>query len=162
MKKRKGQGLKTLLFLILTIIALGSGVYSRNYQQNHLQGEDSGALVQSYYLLEDAVIQINNVNTGENPQKSMKNIKEISSRLASYGARKSALTLKEDGQLLLNRHYTALRELGVNLNAQSIETLENNETVETYLKDIKKVQESQKKVFKRFNVNEAALKQRKK
>ncbi|OEG21287.1 hypothetical protein BCR24_07405 [Enterococcus ureilyticus] len=160
-KKQKNQRTWSVILFLLAGVSLGGGFYSRNYQQNHLQGEDSEALVQSYYLLEDAKIQISNIQAGENPQKSIKNIQEITSRLASYGARKSSPNLKEDGQTLLNRHYTLLREVGVNLNSQTVESLQKEETAASYLKDLEKAHDSQNKVFKRFGVNEGALKKKK-
>ncbi|OJG73983.1 hypothetical protein RV12_GL000331 [Enterococcus quebecensis] len=160
-KKRKRQLLWSVIFVLSAGVTLISGFYSRDYQQNHLQGEDSEALVQSYYLLEDAKIQIKHIQAGENPQKSIKNLQEITSRLASYGARKSSFNLKEDGQTLLNRHYKLLREVGVNLNSQTVENLQDTETADSYLKDIDKAQDNQSKVFKRFSVNEGALKKKK-
>ncbi|MBP1046523.1 hypothetical protein I6N96_09515 [Enterococcus sp. BWM-S5] len=159
-KKRRSRRLWSILFLLIAAMSLGGGFYSRYYQQNNLGGDDSEALVQSYYLLEEAVLQINNVQAGENPQKSIKNLQEVTSRLASYGARKAAMSLSTDGQTLLNRHFTMLRELGVNLNGQTVESLQNQGTSEGYLEDIEKVRESQSKVFKRFNVNEGALKKK--
>lgn len=157
-KKRKKQLFRSVLLLLIAGLSLGTGLYSRYYQQNHLPSEDSEALVQSYYLLDEAQLQINNIAAGENPQKSIKNLQEITSRLASYGARRASLSLAEDGQNLLNRHFTLLRELGVNLNGQTVDSLANQTTAESYLKDIEKVQESQSSVFKRFSVNEQALK----
>ncbi|MBL1229908.1 hypothetical protein IW492_11760 [Enterococcus sp. BWB1-3] len=159
-KKRKGQRRRSLIVLVFAGLFLASGMYSRYYQQNHLQAEDADALVQSYYLLDDAALQITNIQNGDNPKKSSNNLHEITSQLASYGARKANLTLTEDGQKLLNRHFTLLRELGVNLNGQSAESLQQVGKAEEYLADIVKVQESQSTVFKRFNVNEGALKKK--
>ena len=160
-KRKKIQLSKSLLFFILSLLFLSGSYYTRNYQQNHLDGEDSQAILQSYFLLEDLQTQLDNIKKNENPQKSIKNIKEISSRLASYGSRKSSNLLQEDGQNLLNRHYQLLRETGINLNNQTVEMLQEPSVNEAYTRDIKKVTESQKKVFERFNINENALKKKK-
>lgn len=159
-KKRKSRRLWSILFLLFAVLSIGGGFYSRYYQQNNLGGDDSEALVQSYYLLEEAALQISNVQAGENPQKSIKNLQEVTSRLASYGARKAAMSLSPEGQTLLNRHFTMLRELGVNLHGQTVESLQNQQVSETYLEDIDKVRASQSNVFKRFKVNEGALKKK--
>lgn len=160
-KKKNKQLIKSVVFFCISLTFLGGSYYTRNYQQNHLDGDDSQAILQSYFLLDELQTQLDNIQKNENPQKSIKNIKEISSRLASYGSRKASGLLQEDGQNLLNRHYQLLREIGVNLNNQTLEMLEETSVNEAYINDIKKVNENQKKVFERFNINEKALKQKK-
>lgn len=147
-----------ITFLLLALLAGGGSFYTRYYQQYHLQSEDSEAIVQSYYLLDELTTQLKELETGTTPQKNYKNIHELSGRLGSYGLRKAFEGLTEDNQKLLNRYFVLLRELGVNLNGQKLEGLQNTETIQGYLTDIEKAQESQAKVFKQFKVNEAALK----
>ncbi|MBL1229135.1 hypothetical protein IW492_07795 [Enterococcus sp. BWB1-3] len=147
-----------IVLLVLALLAGGGSFYTRYYQQYHLQAEDSEAIVQSYYLLEELVVQLQELEAGTTPQKSFKNIHELSGRLGSYGARKAYQGLTEDNQKLLNRYFVQLRELGVNLNGQRVETLQATEAIQGYLTDIEKAEESQTKVFKQFKVNEAALK----
>lgn len=161
MKKAYKQRLiGSICYSLLALLLIGSGLFLRHYQQNHLQGEDSEALVQSYFLLAHAKEQLKKIQAGENPQKSLGNLQEITSQLASYGARRASRQLAEDGQTLLNRQYVLLKDLGVNLNGQVLETLQNEPVMASYLSDIENVQTSQKKVFERFQVNEAALKKR--
>ncbi|MHC5228831.1 YccF domain-containing protein [Enterococcus sp. LJL99] len=160
-KKKNKELVKSIIFLCISLTFLGGSYYTRTYQQNHLDGEDSQAILQSYFLLQELQSQLENIQKNENPQKSIKNIKEISSRLASYGSRKASGILQEDGQNLLNRHYQLLREIGVNLNNQTLEMLQESSVNEAYVNDAKKVTENQKKVFERFKINEKALKKKK-
>lgn len=159
-KQKRQQLVWSALYLLVAGCSFASSYFAYDYQQNHLQGEDSQAIVQSYYLLEDMQLQVENIQKGEAPQKSMNNIKEISSLLSSYGARRASLSLKEDAQQILNRYFVLLRELGTNLNSQSVEQLSVQSVSDSYLGDIKKAQESQSQVFERFKVNEGALKKK--
>lgn len=159
-KRKNKQLIGCLICFFLLGVSFGVSYFFYDYQQNHLQGEDAQVLVQSYYLLQELQTQIENIQRGESPQKSLKNIQEIASLLASYGSRRPSQTLKEDGQQLLTRYYVLVREIGTNINGQTIETIQNQENGSSYLKDIAKAQESQSQIFKRFNVNEGALKQK--
>ena len=156
--KRYRAGL--LIFLLLAGLSGSGAFYSRYYQQNHLSAADADALSKSYYLLNEVSDQLTNIEKRNNPQKSIKNIQDLSSRLASYGARKPSLALSEENQKMLNRHFVLLQELGVNLNAQTIESLQKKEVFTGYVSDIERMETSQSKVFKHFNVNEGALKQK--
>lgn len=156
----KRQRTWLIIFLILAGISGGGAFYSRYYQQNHLAAEETEALAKSYYLLEEVNNKLDNIKGGENPQKSIKTIQDLSSRLASYGARKPSISLSQDNQRLLKRHFVLLQELGVNLNAQTIESLQSEETYAGYLSDIERIETSQSAVFKHFGVNEDALKQK--
>jgi hypothetical protein len=157
MKKQLTWG---IILFIFAGAALGGASYSRYYQQNHLQGKDSEAIVQGYYALQETAKQLENIKQNDNPQKSLKNLRQMAAKMTTYGYTKASSTLKEDGQVLLNRYFTRLKELGTNLYSQKIESLQDEETYTNYMNDIKKSQETQAEVFKRFNINEDALKKK--
>lgn len=160
-KQVKRQRNSGITLFVLMLIATGSALYTRHYQMNNLHTKDSESIVQSYYLLDEVELQLNNIKNDENPQKSIKNLRELSLSLSSYGARRAYQGLTEDGQMLLNRHFVLLKELGTNLSSQTVDSLGKADTMEGYQKDVKKVRDSQQEVFKRFKVNEAALKTKK-
>lgn len=160
-KQKKKQRNLALFFMLLMVLTAGTAFYARYYQMTNLEAGDSEAIVQSYYLLDDVETQLTNIQKGENPEKSIKNLREVASRLASYGARRAYTGLNEEGQKDLNRYFSMLKDLGVNLNGQTVETLEAPGSLDGYFSDIKKVKENQSQVFKEFQVNEAALKQQK-
>lgn len=149
-----------LLLLVFAGFCSGGAMYSRYYQQNRLNREESEAIVQGYYILDELAKQLENVNKNENPQKSIKNIRNLSAKMVSFGFTKSSATLKEEKQVLLNRYFNTMKQLGTNLNEQTVEALQQEETFNGYMNDIKKMEDSQKEIFKQFKINEAALKQK--
>ncbi|WP_025873487.1 hypothetical protein [Enterococcus crotali] len=160
-KQRRHQQNVGVLFIICMLLTGGSAFYSRYYQMTNLEAGDSEAIVQSYYLIDEIQGQLINLKNGTNPEKSIKNLREVSSRLASYGVRRPYQGLTEDGQKVLTRHFALMKNLGVNLASQSVESLTNPEIMESYVTDVNKIKESQKRVFEEFKVNESALKQKK-
>lgn len=160
-KQKQQQKNLGVLFIICMLLTGGSAFYSRYYQMTNLEAGDSEAIVQSYYLIEDIEEQLANLKNGTNPEKSIKNLREVSSRLASYGVRRPYQGLAEEGQKVLTRHFALMKNLGVNLASQSVESLTNPEIMESYVNDVSKIKESQKRVFEEFKVNESALKQKK-
>ena len=159
-KKRKKQIRLVTTFLVCTLVFGSGALYSRYYQATNLGKKDSDAIVQGYYLMNEIQGQLEQVETTENEVKLQKNLYDLSARLASYGAREANGRLSDEGKILLNRLYTNMKELGLNMANQSIETLRNKGVLEGYLADIKKAKENQAKVFTYFNVNENALKQK--
>ncbi|MCA5013659.1 MULTISPECIES: hypothetical protein [unclassified Enterococcus] len=149
--------------IILLLFAGGSSfgaMYSRYYQQHRLNGKESEAIVQGYYLIDELSLQLENIKKNENPQKAIKNISNLSSKMVSFGFTKASMALKEDKQVLLNRYFNTMKQLGTNLHEQSLETLQNEEALAGYVNDINKLEMSQKEVFKQFKINEAALKKK--
>lgn len=162
LKKQKKRQKNWGFFCISLVLLTGCGAfYSRYYQMTNLEAGDSEAIVQSYYLTDEIRVQLTNIENNENPEKSIKNLRDIASRLASYGTRMAYPGLTEEGQKTLARHYALIKNLGVNLSVQTTETLSDRQVMDGYVKDIKKVKESQSKVFEMFKVNESALQQKK-
>lgn len=159
-KKRKKQSLWIVLFFMFSVIAGGSAFYSRYYQMMHLTAEDSSAIAKSYYLVDELEKQMNSIGNGASPEKVQKNIRDLSGQLASTTVRKASGTLSVDKQRLLTRHYSLAQNLGINLSSLTAKDLENQTTRDTYLEDIKKVTDSQEKIFKEFGVNKSALEQK--
>lgn len=160
-KKRRGQLRNAILLLLFTGIFVSSAFYSRYYQSTHLGERDSEAIVQGYYLLTMLDEQMSQINESDNPEKLRKNIYDLSARLASYGARTADPRLTEEGESKINRLYSNMKELGLNLTNQSLEQLQQAEILEGYLADVEKTKQNQKLVFDYFKVNESALKQKK-
>lgn len=159
-KKRKKQLIWIVLFLFFGAAAGGGAFYSRYYQLMHLNSEDSSAIAKSYYLVDELEKQMNSIGNGASPEKVQKNIRDLSGQLASTTVRKASGTLSVEKQKLLSRHYSLTQNLGINLSSLTAKDLENQTTREAYLEDIKKVTDSQEKIFKEFGVNKSALEQK--
>ena len=159
--QQKKERTRTIIFLLMGVLAIGAAFYSRYYQSMNLSEKDSTAVVQGYLLNTEIERQLASLDKEENVEKSKKNIQELSARLASYGARRADGRLSKDGQLMLNQLYKNMKELGLNLSNQSLDSLKESETLASYQEDIKKIQVNQKNVFTYFHIDESALKEKK-
>ncbi|MFD1901524.1 hypothetical protein GQR36_18670 [Enterococcus termitis] len=61
-KKAKRQLMTSIILLLLSVATISGALFSRNYQQNHLQGKNAEVIVQSYYLLDDLELQLQNLS----------------------------------------------------------------------------------------------------
>ncbi|MCA5013558.1 MULTISPECIES: hypothetical protein [unclassified Enterococcus] len=157
-KKRLRSGL--ILFMLGGLLA-GGTVFSRYHQATNLSDRDSDGIVEGYFLLNKTEQQLAAVKETTNKEKTSKNLRELAAKLSGFGVRYADPRLTLEGQKLLNRYYSQMKELGLNLNNQSAESLQEKTIYDDYVADIKKVQATQKKIFVYFNVNESALEQKK-
>ncbi|MHC5216529.1 hypothetical protein ACYSNR_07665 [Enterococcus sp. LJL128] len=160
-KKKKKQLRNGILLLLTAGVLAGGAFYAQYYQATNLSDYDSENVVQAYYLMSETEGAVTQVKDGENQVKAEKTLRELAARLASYGGIRSSTRITTEGQLLLNRYYTSVKELGLNLNSQTKDTLQHQETYDGFLKDITKITEQQKKVIDYFGINESALQQKK-
>ncbi|MGX7148298.1 hypothetical protein [Enterococcus ureasiticus] len=159
-KRQKRYGFHFLLLLIVMFISAGSAFYARYYQLTNLTSEDAKVVVQGYLLTEDLEGKMVTIKEGGSVEKVYPQFQEVSSLLVSYGNRPVSGGLSSEGAKLLTRYYVSMKNVGLNLSTLSQEQLTKQETIDGYLKDIKKINERQKAVFKYFKVNESALKQK--
>lgn len=159
-KQCKKYGKNTLVFFLLMILSTGAAFYARYYQLTNLTAEDAKIVVQGYLLTEDLEKNLITVGEGGSVEKVYPKVQEVSSLLVSYSNREVSKGLSEEGTRLLTQYRVLLRDVGTNLYSLKPEDLTNKEIIESYLKDIKKIKERQKKVFTYFKVNESALKQK--
>ena len=159
--KQKKQRWSFVICLILVGVLSSTAFYARYYQATNLGERDSEGIVQCYYLLNETKEQINKLSESSSTEKSENNLRELAAKLSSFGMRGADGRLTEEGQRLLTRYYNQVKELGLNLNNQSVEMLDNLETRESYLNDLQKAQKTQSKIITYFKINESALKQKK-
>ncbi|MGC6769304.1 hypothetical protein ACYSNR_15805 [Enterococcus sp. LJL128] len=162
LEKKKSASIRSfVLFFVLASLGGGTAFYARYYQATNLGKEDSEALIQGYYLIANIEEQLNQIPGTDNPKKIQGNIYDLSARLANYGVRTADGRLSAEGQKDLNRLYANMKELGLNLGSQTIETLSDQTTLEAYQADLEKTKTNQKKVFEHFRINEDSLKKNK-
>ncbi|MBM7689835.1 hypothetical protein BCR24_13165 [Enterococcus ureilyticus] len=159
--KRKKQRRNVIACLVLALCLCATAFYSRYYQATNLGERDSDGIVQGYYLLNETINQINRLSENNNSEKAENNLRELAAKLSSFGMRGADGRLTTEGQRLLSRYYNQVKELGLNLNNQSSEMIENPQTREEYIQVIQKTQVTQKKIIDYFKVNEQALQQKK-
>lgn len=158
---RQKRYLKNVLILIVILFfSVGSAVYARYYQLTNLTSEDAKVVVQGYLLIEDLEQKLGTIKEGGSIEKVYPQFQEVSSLLVTYGNRPVSAGLSKEGAKRLTRYYVSMKYVGMNLSTLTQEQLGNEETMESYLKDLSKIKERQKEVFTYFKVNESALKQK--
>lgn len=141
--------------LVMTIVSSGVAVYGRYYQATNLGEADAANIANGYRLVYQVETQVTNE---EAPQEEIQQeIYQLSKRLSSYGNRRASSALTQDGQLLLNRYYNQLSQLGTNLNRDLAQIGSDSGTKEMYLADIDKITTQQEQVFTLYSIDEVSL-----
>lgn len=156
-KTKKRNFVFFILTFILSLLFGAAAAYTSYYQAVNLSEKDSEAVVSAYYLLEDFSKELKKAETTENKDKTYDNLKLLSGKMASYGVLKASYLNKEEGQVILNRYYNIVKELGVNASSQSQDIVNNKELIDSFQKDIEKAKRYQKDVFKFYKVDENSL-----
>ena len=154
---------RSLLFLISSMfLALASGggyVYASYYQSINLSQADKEAVVKAYYLLTDLEKQLESVNNGEAEESSLAtNLQNLGGSMSSYANIRASELNKEEGQVILNRYYNIVKNVGINITGQAFEFFEQEQLVDEFLEDISKARVYEKEVFKFYKVDEKNLK----
>lgn len=152
---------RVFILFLLALTAGGSAAYSRYYQETSLEKEDANFIVQSYFLTEEVSKQLAIAENGASVETIHETIRDLSSRLVTYGNKQAYVGLSSDRQKKLNRYYTKVRELGANLSNVNRQKIGDKEYIKTYQRTVKQLQTTQKEIFKLFSVNVEALKQKK-
>lgn len=157
-QRKKNQRNSALLFFVFSLLFAAGAVYSAYYQTMNLTTEDSDSIIQGYYLLSDFSSQLEKAGeSSETEEKTLGNLRYLSSSLSSYGVKKASYLNTEEGQLLLNRYYGSMKEIGMNATNNLSKIYGNPELVKEYQADIDKITENQKKVFEMYKVDENSL-----
>ncbi|WP_086314058.1 hypothetical protein A5821_001628 [Enterococcus sp. 7F3_DIV0205] len=160
--QKKKNKRRTLLFLVVTFLFFGGSQLVAYYQSMSLSHEDEESVVKSYFLLNDFDEQLEKAKTeSERKEKLDGNIRYLASAITSYGANRASDLNTEEGQLILNRYYKAMLDLGTNAMRMTDGFYGNEEVIAGYQEDINRIRGYQKKVFELYKVDEAALKKAK-
>ncbi|EOH92446.1 hypothetical protein UAW_03111 [Enterococcus haemoperoxidus ATCC BAA-382] len=158
--RKKRYATKVFILFVVMFISAGSAFYARYYQLTNLTSEDAKVVVQGYLLTEDLKEKMITIKEGGSAEKVYPQFQEVSALLVSYGNRPVSGGLSTEGAKLLTRYYVSMKNVGLNLSTLSQTQLEQQETIDGYLKDVERINERQKAVFSYFKVNESALKQK--
>lgn len=147
-----------IVSLVSSLLFFGGSAYIRYYQAMNLTPEDSKSIVTSYYLIRDFEDQLNMLKDKKDDQiKLEQNIRQLSTSMASYGTKKADTLNSVDGQLILNRYYNSVTQLGKNASTQTKNFYGNSELVNDFLKDIQSAKDYEGDVFKYYKVDKSAL-----
>ncbi|MBO0422746.1 hypothetical protein JZO84_07630 [Enterococcus plantarum] len=161
--KQKKKSLRLFWLMSFVTVALAGGMsYLSYYQSMNLTTGDSDSVVKGYYLLRDFEEQLTIArDKSDDEEKLQKNIRYLATSMASYGTKKASEVNSEEGQITLNRYYNSIKQLGMNASTQTKNLFGNQELVDSFLADIKKVQVYEKETFGYYKVNESAFKEEK-
>lgn len=147
------------IFSLLTFGSAGIASYISYYQSINLSQKDSENVVKGYYLINDIESELLKAKDKSiDNKKATQNIQNLSNSMASFGGMRASDKNKEDGQLILNRYYNIIKEIGVNISSQPQDFYGNAELTDEFVNDLKRAKDYQKEVIKYYKVNEDELK----
>ncbi|MBO0441171.1 hypothetical protein [Candidatus Enterococcus ikei] len=155
-RKRKSTLLFSIFFFLIILLGGGLSAYTVYYQSSNLGMDDKKALVNGYFHLRDVEGQLSKLQA-ENDEAAINNLRNLAPRLSAFALNKADYRISENGQNLLNRYYTSMKEYGINVSSR-LSTIENDpQVMDELISDMEKVKKNEKKVFDTFKVNENAL-----
>ncbi|MEI5995351.1 hypothetical protein [Candidatus Enterococcus mansonii] len=157
LQKKVNRGIWGCSFGVIMIILGGaSSMYAIYYQSTNLGEEDKKAIVSGYYNIRDIEDQLTLAESGKG-ETVEQNLANLSLRLAGSALNKADYRINEDGQLRINRYYSSMKELGLNLSSQGNGFYKDPLLLEEFRADIEKVKKNEKAVFDQFKINEKSL-----
>ncbi|OTN88812.1 hypothetical protein A5819_001304 [Enterococcus sp. 7E2_DIV0204] len=158
LKKKKVNIRYSTIFLILAIMFGGMSGYFFYYQAMTLTKDDSDSVAKAYYLLRDFEKEIIHAKEKkEVEEKVQKNIRYLATAMASYGSKKASKNNSREGQIILNRYYNAIKQVGMNASTQTNNFYGNTSIVDDFLMDVKKIQRYEKSTFTYYKVDKSAF-----
>ncbi|MGX7245680.1 hypothetical protein ACWOC1_12630 [Enterococcus quebecensis] len=155
-KKKKKCIWGSVLCFIMMFLGAGTSMYVVYYQSTNLSESDKKSIVSGYYNLRDIEEQLNLAESGDG-QRAEQNLKNLSLRLAAFALNKADYRISGDGQVCINRYYSSMKELGINLSSQEKEFYKDSTLTESFKNDIEKVKKNEKAVIDQFKINERSL-----
>ncbi|MHC5247444.1 hypothetical protein [Enterococcus sp. LJL90] len=158
-QQQKKASLRKVVILFFAALIFGSGTaYGMFYQSTNLSSDDADLVARSYSLVREVQEQLLSAENQEEEEDAInRNIRYLSTSLASYGSKVANSLNTVDGQTVLNRYYASLGELGLNLTRQAADFYGNPELVAQYSSDIERVITLEDAAFDYFQVNKDAL-----
>lgn len=159
LEKKRKRHFKTALILLVSGAACAViAVYGRYYQATNLGEADAANIANGYNAVYIVKEKIEAVETADH-EKALADLDAASKKLGSYGNKRASGLLTDDGQLMLNRYYNQMTQLGQNINSQLVQVVENNDLRAELLEDIVKIEDQQKRILTYYSISENTLKQ---
>lgn len=159
LQQTKKSAIKKILGFTAFAILVGSlSGYTTYYQATNLSEADMSHISDGFYYLrdlEEELKQIQEDTTDE--EQNQQTINFVVTSLAGYSVIKANTLNTIEGQRILNRYYSAMAELGINISRNSLLLSTDEKIMKESLEDIAKVQSYQKKALDFFKVDKSAL-----
>ncbi|MDR0921744.1 MAG: hypothetical protein LBM95_05115 [Lactobacillales bacterium] len=160
-RKQKRNILGMILMFFLLVGTLGGAGYYKFFESTKLKGGDMSAISNGYYYVYDMKNLLTTIQKGESSPKELKNTRFLADRMTTYGVLSANDKLTSEGQLVINRYYTSLKELGNNISAQLNNYPIDTEVQQSIQSNISRVEKNQKEVIQMYKINESALAKKK-
>ncbi len=159
LENEKRSRVKKMIFLfIVSLILVASSSYMKVYISRRISSEDEATFAKAYYLVRNFEEQIELAATeSEEEEKVVRNINYLATTMASYGIYKANYLNSEEGQLILNKYYDGVKELGVNHTTIAGDFYGNPTLLEETKADIERIKVNEKKVLEFYKINESVL-----
>lgn len=156
---QRSSALKIFItFLILTALAGGGTTYGSYYQSTNLSENDSELVVQSYLLLRDFQSQIQTAGAAKADADAVaRNIRYLTTSLSTYGSKLASTANTVEGQMVLNKYYAAVGELGMNASREINDFYGNPDLVATYESDIEKIKALEEAAYSYYQVDQGEI-----
>lgn len=155
---KKKQSKRMLLSFIFACLLAGGSGYLSYYQSMNLSSNDSDIVVKCYYLLRDFEKELTSArDKADDEEKIQQNIRYLATSMASQGIKKASTINTKEGQLILNRYYNSMKQLGMNASTQTKNFYGNAQLVDDFVEDIKKTEAYETEAFNYYKVNQSAL-----
>lgn len=148
---------KMIPLFILSLFLVISSVYMKVYISRSISSDDKTTFVNAHNLVRNFEEQIDIAATVSEEEKIVRNINYLATAMASYGIYKANYLNSEEGQLILNRYYDAVKELGVNNTTRAGDFYGNPTLVEETKADIERIKVNEKKVLEFYKIDESVL-----
>ncbi|MGX7148467.1 hypothetical protein [Enterococcus ureasiticus] len=159
-KKKNKRIIGSFLCLLVTVLGATTSMYAIYYQSTNLSQEDKKVIVSGYYNLRDIEEQLQLAESGEG-DRAEQNLDNLSLRLAAFALNKADYRINGEGQIRINRYYSSMKELGINLSSQSKGFYKDASLLESFRGDIERVKKNEQAVIKQFKINEKSLAEKK-
>ncbi|MBP2100542.1 hypothetical protein [Enterococcus rivorum] len=160
---RKKRYLRWFVFLsVISGAGFAGTLFLSNYQGTHLTTADGSVISKAHFYLLDLENQLQQVSEQTiEKEKFESNIRILTSNIASVGLKQASKVNTTEGQAILNRYYTSLKELGINGSAQVGSFYDNPDLLQDYLTDTKKVSQNEQAVMSFYKIDKSHFKESK-
>lgn len=159
LKQEKKKSFRLMMTFIVVGLVFGLAAYGINYYLSmNLQVEDEKAVVGSYYAVRDFENELETLKLEKITEEQLKiNLFALATKMASFATSKASSLNTEEGQLILNRYYRGVSQLGINTSTEINRFYHEPKLIEDYLSDIQRIKKMEKSVFTYYKVDEANL-----
>lgn len=155
-KKQQHFMISLITLDLLMIVGLYAFIY---YENSNIASTDSDSIVRGYFLVDDFKKEIERASDSSNDEEASKqNIKYLALSMATYSNKTANSLNTKEGQLLINKYYKQIGQLGMNATRDINSFYGNkNDILSSYKSELLRVKENENKAFEYYKINANSL-----